>query len=83
MSGQRIIAAADDGERVQRGTAVAKQIAKRIQRKSTDAAPASDKKTARRKDKSWDERLRLTGDARFTEVTWSGRDHPSWPLPRK
>jgi hypothetical protein len=62
---------------------VARQIAKKIQRKSTEAAPTGNKKTASRKDKSWDERLRLVGDARFTEVTWSGRDHPSWPLPRK
>jgi hypothetical protein len=31
----------------------------------------------------WDERLRLVGDARFVAVEWSGRDHPSWPLPIK
>ena len=41
-----------------------------------------DDKTRNRKDESWDERLRLVGDARFTEVEWSGRDHPNWPLPR-
>ncbi len=35
------------------------------------------------KDKGWDERLRLVGDARFVEVRWSGRDDPSWPLPAK
>jgi hypothetical protein len=62
---------------------VAKKFAKKIQRKRAEAAPAGDKKAASRRDKSWDERLRLVGDARFTEVTWSGHDHPSWPLPRK
>jgi hypothetical protein len=36
-----------------------------------------------RRDENWDERLRLVGDARFVEVEWSGRDHPSWPLPVK
>ena len=50
---------------------------------TTEAARTGGKPTGTRKDKGWDERLRLVGDARFTEVTWSGRDHPSWPLPRK
>ena len=62
---------------------MAKKIAKKIRRKDIEAAPAGGKQTASRRDKGWDERLRLVGDARFTEVTWSGRDHPSWPLPRK
>ena len=62
---------------------MAKKIAKKIRRKSTEAASAGDKKTESRRGKGWDERLRLVGDARFTEVAWSGRDHPSWPLPRK
>ena len=61
---------------------MAKQKAEKIQHKA-EAAHTSGKPTGTRKDKGWDERLRLTGDARFTEVTWSGRDHPSWPLPRK
>jgi hypothetical protein len=83
MPGQRTIAHAPGGKRVQRGTAVAKKSTKKTQRNSIEAAPTGDKKTATRRDKGWDERLRLVGDARFTEVTWSGRDHPSWPLPRK
>jgi hypothetical protein len=55
----------------------------RIRRSSTEPARSSDKKARKQKDKSWEERLRLVGDARFIEVEWSGRDHPSWPLPRK
>jgi hypothetical protein len=58
-------------------------MAKKRQRKTAEAAPTGGKHTGTPKDKSWDERLRLVGDARFTEVTWSGRDNPSWPLPRK
>jgi hypothetical protein len=42
-----------------------------------------DAKARRQRDEAWDERLRLVGDARFTEVEWSGRDHPCWPLPVK
>jgi hypothetical protein len=62
---------------------MAKEMAKKIQHRTTEAALTGGKSIGTRKDKGWDERLRLTGDARFTEVTWSGRDHPSWPLPRK
>jgi hypothetical protein len=58
-------------------------MAKKVRRKSTEAAHTSGKVAGTQKGKGWDERLRLAGDARFTEVTWSGRDHPSWPLPRK
>lgn len=44
----------------------------------------ADGKTARRqRDEGWDDRLRTVGDARFVEVEWSGKDYPSWPLPRK
>ncbi len=46
-----------------------------------DGKPRKPKDKAR--DKGWDERLRLVGDARFVEVRWSGRDEPSWPLPAK
>jgi hypothetical protein len=35
------------------------------------------------RDEGWEERLRLVGDARFVDVQWSGRDEPSWPLPKK
>jgi hypothetical protein len=62
---------------------MAKKIVKKVRHKPNDASRSADAKTAKQKDKGWEERLRLTGDARFTEVTWSGRDHPSWPLPRK
>jgi hypothetical protein len=62
---------------------MAKKMAKNIERKTTEAARTGGKPAGTRKDRGWDERLRLVGDARFTEVTWSGRDHPSWPLPRK
>jgi hypothetical protein len=58
-------------------------MAKKIRRKPAEAERAGGKHTGTQKDKGWDERLRLVGDACFTEVTWSGRDHPSWPLPRK
>jgi hypothetical protein len=58
-------------------------MAKKMQRKTIQAARTGGKQTGALRDKGWHERLRLVGDARFTEVTWSGRDHPSWPLPRK
>jgi len=58
-------------------------MAKKVRGKHTADPRAADTKLGKRKDKSWDERLRFVGDARFTEVVWSGRDHPSWPLPRK
>lgn len=45
--------------------------------------PADAKKPPSRRDEDWDERLRLTGDARFVEVQWSGRDDPYWPLPKR
>jgi hypothetical protein len=35
------------------------------------------------RDEGWDERLRLVGDANFVHVEWSGKDNPSWPLPKK
>jgi hypothetical protein len=49
--------------------------------KNTEAARGRGDKVRNRRDESWDERLRLTGDARFIDVEWSGRDHPNWPLP--
>jgi len=42
-----------------------------------------DEKAGNGRNKDWDERLRTVGDARFTKVEWSGRDDPSWPLPKK
>jgi hypothetical protein len=56
-------------------------MAKKARRKHIKTARTDGAKSG--KQKSWERRLRLVGDARFTEVTWSGRDHPSWPLPRK
>ncbi len=51
--------------------------------KKGEPKPASDKSALSQRDEGWNERLRLVGDARFVEVQWSGRDHPSWPLPKK
>ena len=61
-----------------------KTTANKDRSKNAEPARASprDGKARNRRDESWDERLRLVGDARFTEVEWSGRDHPNWPLPR-
>ena len=61
-----------------------KTTANKDRSKNTEPARARprDGKARNRWDESWDERLRLVGDARFTEVEWSGRDHPNWPLPR-
>jgi hypothetical protein len=58
-------------------------MAKKVRRKHPEGPCTADAETAKQKDKSWEQRLRLVGDARFTKVAWSGRDHPSWPLPRK
>jgi hypothetical protein len=58
-------------------------MAKKARREHIETTRTPDSKTGKQKDKSWEQRLRLVGDARFTEVAWSGRDHPSWPLPRK
>ncbi len=51
--------------------------------KKGEAPRADDSKARKRRDAGWDDRLRQVGDARFTEVEWSGRDDPSWPLPKK
>lgn len=55
----------------------------RAQRNKSEPKPADAKRVPSRKDEDWDERLRLVGDARFVDVEWSGRDHPSWPLPKR
>ena len=52
-------------------------------RNDAAATAADDTKAPKRRDEAWDERLRLVGDARFVDVAWSGRDNPSWPLPKK
>lgn len=52
-------------------------------RDKSGSKPADAKKPRSRADENWDERLRLVGDARFVDVQWSGRDHPSWPLPKR
>jgi hypothetical protein len=58
-------------------------MSEKIRRNSAERARGGAKKARKQKDKGWEERLRLVGDARFVEVAWSGRDNPSWPLPRK
>jgi hypothetical protein len=55
----------------------------KAQRSKSGSKAAADKEPPSRRDEGWDERLRLVGDARFVEVEWSGRDHPSWPLPKR
>jgi hypothetical protein len=52
-------------------------------KKNTETKRADESKGRSKRDKAWDDRLRLVGDARFVEVEWSGRDNPSWPLPIK
>jgi len=58
-------------------------MANKVGRKNTKPARLDQTKARHDKDEGWEERLRLVGDARFTEVAWSGRDHPSWPVPIK
>ena len=55
----------------------------KTQRNKSGSKPPDAEKPRSRRDEDWDERLRLVGDARFVEVEWSGRDHPSWPLPKR
>jgi hypothetical protein len=55
----------------------------KTRRTNSQSKPADDEKARSRRDEGWEDRLRLLGDARFVEVEWSGRDDPSWPLPRK
>lgn len=58
-------------------------MATKTQRKKSESRSADAEKAPSRRDEDWDERLRLVGDARFVDVEWSGRDHPSWPLPKR
>jgi len=55
----------------------------KTRRKNAEATRANENEKRNTRNDSWEERLRLVGDARFVEVEWSGRDHPSWPLPSK
>jgi hypothetical protein len=55
----------------------------KTRRSNTKSTRAEERIVAGRRDEGWDERLRLVGDARFVEVQWSGRDDPSWPLPKR
>lgn len=59
------------------------KVAKTKRAKDAPSKGADDRTMGSKRDEGWDERLRLVGDARFVEVQWSGRDHPSWPLPKK
>lgn len=55
----------------------------KMKRNNAESKPAGDGTARGPRDAGWEDRLRLVGDARFVEVEWSGRDHPSWPLPKK
>jgi len=59
-----------------------KTTASKDRSKNAEPARARNGKARNRRHELWDERLRLVGDARFTEVEWSARDRPNWPLPR-
>ena len=59
-----------------------KTTASKDRSENAEPARARDGKARNRRHELWDERLRLVGDARFTEVEWSARDRPNWPLPR-
>ncbi len=52
-------------------------------RRNSEAVRSDDGNVPTPRDENWDERLRLVGNANFVDVEWSGRDHPSWPLPQK
>ena len=58
-------------------------MSNKTEREAGAAAHGGDSKAAKQRDKSWDERLRLVGDANFVDVAWSGKDEPCWPLPKK
>jgi hypothetical protein len=58
-------------------------MADKARGQSGESTNADARKGARQRDKSWDERLRLVGDANFVDVAWSGKDNPSWPLPKR
>ncbi len=55
----------------------------KTRRKDAEPKRGDDRTARQQKDKSWNDRLRLVGDARFTDVEWSGRENPSWPIPLK
>jgi hypothetical protein len=55
----------------------------KILRGTGEPKRAGDERTPKPRDEGWEERLRLVGDARFVDVEWSGRDNPSWPLPKR
>jgi hypothetical protein len=54
-----------------------------MRRNKTEPQRTDDGSELKQRDEGWDERLRLVGDANFVHVEWSGKDHPSWPLPKK
>lgn len=58
-------------------------MASKARRSETETASADDGSKLKPRDEAWDERLRRVGDANFVEVAWSGKDDPSWPLPKK
>jgi hypothetical protein len=58
-------------------------MATKVRNSKMPASGADDRSERKPRDESWDERLRLVGDANFVHVAWSGKDNPSWPLPKK
>jgi hypothetical protein len=54
-----------------------------MQHKAGEPTHADNRQATKQRDAGWDERLRLVGDANFVDVAWSGKDDPSWPLPKK
>ena len=62
---------------------MANDTANKIRRNKAERARADDRGELKHRDEGWDERLRLVGDANFVDVQWSGKDNPSWPLPKK
>jgi hypothetical protein len=67
----------------QGGKALEQKMSNKVQREAGEATRDDDRKATKQRDKAWDERLRLVGDANFVDVAWSGKDNPSWPLPKK
>jgi hypothetical protein len=55
----------------------------KIQDEASEPTHDNVTKATKQRDESWNERLRLVGDANFVDVAWSGKDDPSWPLPKK
>jgi hypothetical protein len=73
----------DDYRRIGEGQDVPTKTQRKNTNKEIGLKRVDDGNSRRQRDESWEDRLRLVGDARFIDVEWSGRDRPSWPLPGK